>query len=271
MAENLREWAPFFFQPRLRLKEPHAALFREWRNRCRDKARGNREAGERAIAWFRFNEAEIERWFERRTAAVMNSPLRTLRPNGGDSVELNVTALRNAGVRGVTFRTEGYTYPDVGVDVIVRQETPTLVTFRTALRNFELAVNPEIVARGEHAGEEEPWAAMLEFAVVDAYYRIVAASTEVREQRAWQATGDSTCTVETRQVPVRGFTRRLRVGQKASEEARKAYLATYGHDLPPGVTFVKGFLRNQMIQYALTTTPAVKYTDDDLFTAVEWT
>jgi hypothetical protein len=269
-AANMREWASYLFQPCLRLSEPHASKFREWRDAYSEKVRSRREAGERTIQWFKANEAEIEREFDRRTLAIMDDSLRTLRAQGGDHVEIEVAALRNAGIRGIVFRSEGHQFPDVGVEIIVRQETPTLVTFRTELHNFELRVHPEIVVRGEHAHEEEALAAMLEFAVVDAYYRIVAASTEARERRSWQKTGDSSAAVKKRKVSVRGFKRPLRIGQKASEAARKAYLATYGHDMPPGITFVKGYMRDQVIQYAISTTPAVKYRDNDLFTAVEW-
>jgi len=266
---NLRDRAGTILQPRLRLRQPYYDRFQQWRTAYQEKMRASRESGERIITWFQANTAEIERQFDYRVKAVMERPLRTLRPNGLDHVEIEVSALRNAGIRAIAFYPDEYQFPDVGVHIIVHQETPTLVTYKTALRDFELKVHPEIVVRGEHAGEAETLAAILEFVVSDAYFRIVVAPTEIRDRHAWHCTGKEG-QVQTRNVSVRGFPRRLRVGQKASKEAREAYLKTFGHDLSPGVTFVRGFMRDQVIQYALPTTAVVKYWDDDLLSAVEW-
>ncbi len=266
--EVLRERAAYTFQPCLRIQEPFATKFREWRDRHREQMLKKRETGERTINWFKENSHEIEQQFDRRTQAILGKTLRTLRPNGEDSVEVGVTALRNAGIRGFVFRPEGYTFPDTRVDIVVRQETPTLITFRTELRNLELKVHPEIVIRGEHADEVETLAALLEYTVVDAYFRIIAANSIVRERHSWHKTGQDGQNV-TREVNVRSFPRRLRIGQKAGEEARKAYYESFGRDLPPGMTFVKGFIRAQVIEYAHPAA-SVTYKDLDLLNAAEW-
>ncbi len=196
----------------------------------------------------------------------MERPRRGLRPGGYDHIEVHSVPLRNAGIRAVVFHPEGCDFPNVRVHILVRKETPTLFTFRTELKDFELGLHDEVVRSKIHFDHRDELAELLEFTVVDMLYRIVAAEKELREKKSkWSSTGSEGNSPSPRTIPVRPFLRRLVEGRHATGYAQANATQVMGwRTLPPGFTFVLPTIRGGNLVYDLPTQPTAVYTDDDL-------
>lgn len=261
------EVAKLYQSPTVRLSQHTDAVFKQWSDRLRAEQRRARECGDAVLRWITDEREAIERLMDQRCERIVNHPRRGLRPNGHDHIEVQVSALRNAGVRALVFRAEGHVFPDISVEVITRYETPTLHVFKTELREFLLDLDEGVLVWKEHADRSFDLLRLLDFVVIDALYRIVAGPQELREKRSWQATGDASVILEPRRIPVRPFLRRLPAGFKASEEAEEKAKREMGWRLRPGMTFVSATVRNGQLEYDLPTQPTAVYSDDDLFLA----
>lgn len=253
-----------FDSPALCLSSEATRTYATWSDRKRAEQSAARRAGEQNLDWFKREQVTVDRLFDERCRKIMEQPRRGLRPAGYDHVELRVSALRNVGIRAIIFRPEGHVFPDVGIEIVARRETPTLCIFKTELRAFELGVHEEIVRWKEHFDRRDDLLLMLRFVVIDMLYRIVASPQELREKRNWQSTGDASRVHVPQHIPVRPLLRRLPEGFKATERAQQLAQREMGWIIRPGMTFVSAYVRDGQLAYDLPTQPTAIYTDEDL-------
>lgn len=262
-------WCLDLLAPTLVLTKRHDALLMAWNEVQRVEGDTNRAHGRALLAWF---EEHVEVIAARGTAClreIVERPRRALLPGGLDHVEIAVSALRNTGIRAVVFRPEGYTFPNVGVEIIIRKATPHLQTYRTTLDTLD-GFPVEELANAHHPDVEQI-AALLVYVIVDALHRIVVADRPLRERKRIARTllERSTTSRELHLIPDvfrRAHLRRLSPGQRTSVHAQTRAQETSGWSLPDGITFVRAHYqrRDRALTYALPTSPIATYTDDDL-------
>lgn len=257
-------WQASLFNPYMLLKKEHDELLMAWWKEWTKKTDQEKEEGERILKWFGENFETIDKIFLRKCQEIVEQPRRGLRPNGYDHIDVNITPLRNIGIRSIVFHPEGQMFPDVGLDIIVRKETPHLFSFPASLENFQLDISFDAFYNATHQSFEKLFV-LLNFIIVDIMHRIIVEGKELRAKKKWMQTGDETIEMRPKTIPVRPFIRHLPEGYKASEEAKARGEAYYGWKLPPGVTFVATHYRGQKLEYGLPTSPVAIYSDEDLF------
>lgn len=249
--------------PLLLVSAQNRARFKLWQERIQAESRRDKEKGERALEWFRTNQTAILEDTEKKLRGVTEQARRWFRPRGHDHVEIAVTPLNTAGIRAVVFRPENNTFPDVGIEVLVRKETPRLITFPTSLA--DLPTLP-LAALENVTHPDLPELRLLLMAVVaDIMYRIAVEGDELRTHRRWQKVGSDTSPLAEPTIGVRPHIRRLPIGWQASAMAQARVETEWGIKLPLGVTFVSAHYRAGQLVYDLPTEPVAVYGDDDLF------
>jgi len=246
--------------PKLLLGDRHYGLLQQRSALIESSERARETRGKQVLDWMKKNAESILLSFEEREKMVRDAPRHGFRPGGFDHIDITVSALWSAGLRGIIFHPEGQTFPDVGVELLIRKETPHLVSIRTTLSGLE-GLTEEALANGVHLDLGE-LKALLAIVVHDAAYRIILNDRQLREKkRDSQSNGADKGPAH----PVRPHLRRLVMGQHASEEARDLGKEVLGYSLPEGLTFVRAHYSHGRIEYDLPTTAFATYGDDDLF------
>lgn len=244
------------------LPSTHHREFLRWGRTKRQKNDAMRERCESVEAWVRQHIDLLEKRQEDLMRDIVERPRRGLRPLGFDHVDINVSILRSAGVRGVIFRPEEFALPDTGLEILVRKVTPHLYAYKGSLLAFSDFPAPMI-----EMGfcQDYPLVRkLLQFVIIDVLHRITVAERPLREKSGTK--GDSgTGEANGIRHPVPPHPRRLPEGWKASDEARQAWTETFGTTLREGYTFVRAHWSKGRMSYDLPTTAFATYGDEDLF------
>lgn len=190
---------------------------------------------------------------------VSGKPKRMLRPYDLDRVEVDVLLLRGVGVREIIFDAAGTVFPDVGVKVLVRKDTPNYYMYRTTVSGVR-NINPDAL-RNLTFQDTDLLQFVLHIITVDALHRIVIGGNELREKRP---KGSSPKTVRRTVRIKRAHIRHLPETQTPSEEALARGREAFGCEFAPGVTFVRAYERDGVTVRDLPNEAFASYDIDDL-------
>ncbi len=190
---------------------------------------------------------------------ISGKPKRMLRPHGLDRVEIDVLLLRGVGVREIIFDAAGTVFPDVGVKVLVRKDTPNYYIYRTTVSGVR-SLNPDALINLTFP-DTDLLQFLLHIITVDALHRIVIGGNELREKRP----KGSSPNAKRRIVLVkRAHIRHLPDTQSASEEAVARGMEAFGCEFAPGITFVRAFERDGVTVRDLPSEAFASYGMDDV-------
>ncbi|MCG3770611.1 MAG: hypothetical protein JW384_01761 [Nitrosomonadaceae bacterium] len=234
------------------------------KNRNR-KTEEDKRRGEKILEKFCRERDRVTQELRIKKQEILEKSRRLLRTSGVDHIEINVSPLWNAGVRAVMLYPEGHDFPNVGVKVLVRKETPHMLAFPGEFLNFKLNLFEGTLENTTHNNQVSLLTFLLEYILVDMMHRLM---VEARELKPWRPT--FVVIGEARpHRPVRPHLRRLQPGQKPSEQAQHDAQEGGWKTLPPGVTFVNLHYRGGQLEYDFPAEPVGVYDDDDLFNTVK--
>lgn len=256
-------------RPLIVLSPAHHRLFDAWTDRLNTETRAPLAEGARIIAWFHERRGIMQEQTRAQQTAIAHAPRRWLRPNGFDHVDINVTPLRNAGIRAIAFHPEWHTFPHTGMQIVLRKTGPNLLLFPAALVHFRLTVSTDTFTN--HHYDPEMLHALLEYITIDILWRIVVGERKLRPKQTSGIKGPRTSLGQATGVSVPFHKRMLPAGQRASEEAKQA-AARVGWTLREDETFVQDYdytlvpmtYEGGRIHHHLPTEPIASYGDADL-------
>jgi hypothetical protein len=241
---------------------PHKKILDRWWERNVEQLSEIADKGDKLLEWFGAHELHLAETSSSKLDDIRHRPVRALRPHGYDHVEVNVLPLWGSGVRAVVFRPEKTTFPDVGLEILVRKETPHLITYQTSLKSLEKDLGEMEALHNLAFRDEKILYRLLKFVVVDMLHRIVVGERALKRKKVNE---DGGAMHGEHRYPVRPHLRRLLEGQNASQEAKVRAEESLGYSLPPGITFVRAHYSHGRIVYDLPTTAFATYGDEDLF------
>lgn len=266
-AEMLREQLlreGFLQAPMLLLSERIMPVAERFMQREKERITADIESGEKQLNSFLTN---IESFGDRGGKMeddIHRHARRGLRPKGLDHVEIRVTALTNAGIVGFIFHPEGTQFPNVGIEIVFKKETPHLLTYKTTMDGLADIPWEALYANERHFGSERLLHAMFIYMAYDALHRIVTERRPLREHPSRKGGSGGTG-----QGSVRPYMRMLPVGHRISNEALEAAQRDMGYHPPHGMTFVQAFFRNNELAYDMPSEPFAIYTDEDLHMEID--
>jgi len=250
--ENLA--APYFLVTPAQTKK-----LEHWRDKVASLVKVEICAGNRFLEEIKSRKSEYDQAHARRCNEIRTQPKRGLRLGGADHVDITVLPLKNVGLRSIALYPEGNKFPDVNMVLMVRKETPHLLTFTATLRDFKLEVQETALHGISH--DEDEVTSLLEMVVVDILYRLIVQERNMPRvgSKRIKSSDKKTGRTGSHQPP---RLRRLPDGFTSTERAQELAAQATGWTLPPGWTFVKAHYRGGKIVHDYPNEPRLRYGND---------
>lgn len=218
-------------------------------------------------AWFMNHRNELAAVFDARQQEIVEKPRYGIRPYGFDSAVVEVSPLNCIGIQSFSLHVEGERFPDVKIEVHVKKTGAGLCSLWAHFRDFTLQCNDHLLDNWQDF-DHSFLRAVFEYVIVDALFHIVC--REPRRNKAGEIVQRAAYREDriTKQQVVRPFLRRLPLGYRASDHARKLAFIYQGWALPEGVTFVQSHSRWVGLP-STKPAPLFTYTDESIMKSIE--